>query len=303
MVQAFATMVINATFAWMIGALASRTWLHQDDDAMLGAVRTKLSSSLGIALWLCMAALVLSLWQAAATMGDVRLLRTDMPLLQAFATTHYGMAAFTGLGMLLLAAVVSMAGSRRSSGPRTDLLIAGLLGGFAVSRVTLGHAFEHGPFSVAVVIEWAHLLLMALWVGTVMTAAWIVLPYFAGVAAIKRSPSAYLSAVSTWATVALAGILITGLFNTFRVLARPTDLVTTDYGWVLTTKLTFVVFAIGLGAYNRFVGFPKALGIWRGSEKPSLGPAMLILRIESIALLMVLGAAAVLTGSAPPGAL
>lgn len=301
MVQSFATMIINATFAWMIGALAARTWLRPDDE-LVGDVRAKLSSSLVIAIWLCMAASLLSLWQAAASMGDVHLRETDMLLLKAFVTTHYGVAGFAGLGLLLLAAVVSMVSSERFAGWRRGLLIAGLLGAHAASRVTLGHAFEHGPFSVAVVVEWAHLILMALWVGTVMTAAWIVLPYFAAAGSTKRSPSGYLASVSNWASVALAGILITGLFNTFRVLGRPTDLVTTDYGWVLTTKLTLVVFAIGLGAYNRFVGFPKALGIWRASEEPSLGSAMAILRIESVVLLMVLGAAAVLTGSAPPGA-
>lgn len=294
-------MAINAMFAWMVGALASRTWLCRFDDALLGNVRAKLSSSLIVAMGLCMAASLLSLWQAAATMGDVGLLETDAPLLKAFATTQYALAAYFGLGLLVLAAAISIAGFRRSSRRRNGLLVAGLLGVYAASRVTLGHAFEHGPFSVAVAVEWAHLILMALWVGTVMTAAWIVLPYFAAVALANRSLEAYLASVSTWATVALAGIVITGTFNTIRVLAHPADLVTTYYGSVLTTKLAFVAIAIGLGAYNRFVGFPKSLGRWRAAVGPDLGPATVVLRIESIALLVVLGAAAILTGSAPPG--
>ena len=305
MVQSFATMVINATFAWMIGALASRIWLDQFNDAVLGSVRARLWSSLIIATWLCMAASLLSLWQAVAAMGDVGLLETDVPLLKAFATTQYAFAAFTGLALLVLVlvAVSLTARFKGFSGRQRGLSVAILLGVYAASRVTLGHAFEHGPLSLAVVVEWAHLISMALWVGTVVTAAWIVLPYFAGVAtAASRPRQAYLASVSTCATVALAGIVITGAINTVRVLAHPADLVTTDYGVVLTTKLAFVAIAVILGAYNRFVGFPKALGSWRATLEPDLGPATVILRIESLALLVVLGAAAILAASAPPGA-
>ena len=301
MVQSFATMVINATFAWMIGALASRAWLQQDGDAMRSTVRAKLSSSLGVALWLCIAASLLSLWQAAATMGDVQLVETTMPLLKAFAMTQYAFSAFAGIGLLVLVVVVLIAEFKGALGGRHRWLVAGLLGVHAASRVTLGHAFEQGPVSVAVMVEWTHLILMALWVGTVMTAAWIVLPHLASDAATKQLLSTYLASVSTWATVALAGIVITGLFNTFRVLAHPADLVTTDYGAVLTTKLALVAIAIGLGAYNRFVGFPKASGSWRSTEGADPSPATVILRIESVVLLLVLGAAAILTGSAPPG--
>lgn len=302
MVQSFATIVINATFAWMIGALASRIWLDRFNDAVLGSVRARLWSSLIIATWLCMAASLLSLWQAAAAMGDVGLLETDVPLLKAFAATQYAFASFAGLGLLVLVAVSLTARFKGFSGRQRGLSVAILLGVYAASRVTLGHAFEHGPLSLAVVVEWAHLISMALWVGTVVTAAWIVLPYFAEVAPANRPRQAYLASVSTCATVALAGIVITGVINTARVLAQPADLVTTDYGVVLTTKLAFVAIAVILGAYNRFVGFPKALGSWRATLEPDLGPATVILRIESLALLVVLGAAAILTASAPPGA-
>lgn len=295
-------MMVNASLAWTVGALASRTWLEQGSDARPGNVRAKLASSMGIGIVLCIVASLCSFWQAAATMADVRLLETDLTLWLAFAATQYGMAGLTGLGLLALAAVISIAGSKGFAGRRHDLFVAGLLGLYAASRVTLGHAFEYGPFSAAVVVEWAHLMFMAVWVGTVMTAAWIVLPYFSNAEAISRLLPGYLASASTWATFALAGIVMTGAFNTYRVLAHPAELVTTDYGWVLTTKLAFVAVAIASGAYNRFIGFPKASGSWQGADGRNVRPALLVMRIESIALLVVLYAAAVLTGSAPPGA-
>ena len=300
-VQSCATTMVNASFAWTVGVLASRAWLEQGGDVRPGNVRAKLSSSMGIGIVVCIAASLFSLWQAAASMADVGLLEIDITLWRVFAATHYGMTGLTGLGLLMLAAIVSIAGSKGIL-KRQDLLVASLLGLHAASRVTLGHAFEYGPFSTAVLVEWAHLMFMALWVGTVMTAAWVVLPYFGTARTMSRLPSAYLASVSTWSTVALTGIVATGVFNTYRVLAHPAELVTTGYGWVLTTKLAFVAVAIGLGAYNRFVGFPMASGRWQEAGGQNLRSVTLVMRIESIVLLLVLGAAAVLAESAPPHA-
>ena len=92
------------------------------------------------------------------------------------------------------------------------------------------------------------------------------------------------------------------MYNGFRVLNTPAELTNTAYGWVLTTKLCFVGLAVALGGWNRLVGFPAAIAIAAvpDDSKKALHVITSILRIESIALLIVLCAAAVLTTSAPP---
>ena len=112
----------------------------------------------------------------------------------------------------------------------------------------------------------------------------------------------YLKSLSSSATVALAAVLATGIYNAIRVLNKPAELGTTEYGWVLTTKLCFVGIAIALGAWNRFSGFPavEAAAAQPATEQNALRVITSILRAESIALVIVLFAAIVLTANAPP---
>ena len=154
---------------------------------------------------------------------------------------------------------------------------------------------------MATVAELIHVLSMALWSGSVIVAAWIVIPTRAR-AAPQCSIAPYLTSLSNWATGALAAVLGTGVYNAFRVLSQPAELVSTEYGWVLTTKLCFVGIAIALGGWNRFIGFPAVLAAAAepDTEKTKLHVIASVLRAESIALLIVLFAAGVLTASAPP---
>ncbi|MFC6520626.1 CopD family protein [Undibacterium arcticum] len=74
------------------------------------------------------------------------------------------------------------------------------------------------------------------------------------------------------------------------------------YGRALTIKLWLVALAVGLGAFNRFIGFPAV--VTPDSRAIPLPVAMhrlvFILRLESFVLLGVLIAAAALSGEAPP---
>ena len=109
--------------------------------------------------------------------------------------------------------------------------------------------------------------------------------------------------MSDWATVALVGILATKTYNAYRVLGSPRQLIEVGCGQVLTFKLCLVFIAIALGGFNKFVGLPASLSVGESAAKAHRGLRTVIaaLRIESIALLLVLMAAAVLTSSAPPG--
>jgi putative copper resistance protein D len=294
--QTAAAALINISLAWMVGVLASRFWLTKQTAGWQKAVVQRLSPAMLLGLIGCAAGILLSLWTESAAMGDVPWLDAWPVCVQMMTTTHYGHAGVAALGLFAIAMVVHW----RLQGPDAGLGYVGsltvLLLMVAAARVTIGHAYEHGPMSIAVLVEWLHLLLMSVWAGVVLVAGWLVLPHvLAGEFAPTKELAAYLTSMSNWAGVALAGILATGAYNAYRVLGSPRELIEVDYGQVLTFKLCLVVIAIALGGFNKLVGLPAA-----GSPR-GLRSVTTVLRIESMALLLVLMAAAVLASSAPPG--
>lgn len=259
-------------------------------------VDKRLSTAMSAGLLVCMTGIFLSLWTESAVMGDVPWLEAGPAFAQMLASTHYGHAGVAALGFLVFALLVHL--FHRGNAPSVNYLaiLSTLLFLTAAARVTIGHAYEHGPFSVAVAVEWLHLIMMALWAGIVFVAGWFVLPrVMAGDSALTKEVQAYLTSMSNWAGVALAGILATGAYNAYRVLSTPRQLIEVDYGQVLAFKLCLVVVAIALGGFNKFVGLPGAI------SQRGLRTVITVLRIESVVLLLVLMAAAILTSSAPPG--
>lgn len=294
--QTAATAMINISFAWTVGVLASKFWLMKQTAGWQKAVVERLSPAMLTGLMACTIGILLSLWTESAAMGDVAWLDAWPVCVQMMTTTHYGHAGVVAVALLVIAMVVHW----QLKGPNAGLRYVGsltvLLLLLAATRVTIGHAFEHGPLSIAVLVEWLHLLLMSIWAGIVFVAAWLVLArVLAGDSALAEELTAYLTSMSNWAGVALVGILVTGTYNAYRVLGSPRQLIEMDYGQVLTFKLCLVLIAIALGGFNKFVGLPAA------TSQRGLRNVITVLRIESAVLLLVLMAAAVLTSSAPPG--
>ncbi len=300
-VQLVATVVVNASYALMIGVMAAQTWSRHMGDGQRQIVPGKLQTAMGVGLAAGLAATLLSLWQASATMADVPLLESGPSLWVMFANTSYGRFGLASVLMLVLGVVLHFARRLHWQSLAHRAALLGFLVVFAICRVATGHAAEGELFGVATATELIHVLSMALWSGAVIVAAWVVLPTIGRVAA-PGGIAPYLTSLSTWATGALAAVLATGIYNAFRVLNQPTELGSTEYGWVLTTKLCFVGIAIALGGWNRFIGFPAALAAVGASDtkKNNLHAITWVLRAESIALLIVLFAAAILTASAPP---
>ena len=293
-------MLLNASYAWIIGALAARVWLGRSCLDENRALARALSSAMVIGICVCFATILLSLWQAAATMADIGLLEVRPTLLTLFATTHYGLTGMASLALIAAVGLLQVLSNRLTRGSLYMMSAMALLLLFAVARVRIGHAYEFGPLSIAAVTELVHLLSMALWSGSVFIAAWVVIPHLAD-AQSNNAGTGYLRALSHGATIALAGVLASGLYNAYRVLNTPGELLATQYGWVLSAKICFVLLAVVLGGWNRFFGFPDATAgdaVDRGNNR--FRTVLPVLRFESIALVIVLIAAAILTGSAPP---
>ena len=294
--QVAATALINISFAWVVGVLTSRLWLMNQTAGWQMTVDKRLSTAMLAGLLVCMTGIFLSLWTESAVMGDVAWLEAGPAFAQMLASTHYGHAGAAALAFLAIALLVHW--FRRGEAPSMTYLsiLSVLLFFTAAARVTIGHAYENGPFSIAVAVEWLHLVVMALWAGIVFVAGWLVLPrVLAGNSTPTNEVATYLTSMSNWAGGALAGILATGAYNAYRVLGSPSQLIEVDYGQVLTFKLCLVVIAVALGGFNKFVGLSGA------TSQRGLRTVITVLRIESVVLLLVLMAAAVLTSSAPPG--
>ena len=288
--------MINISFAWMVGVLTSRVWLMKQTAGWQKAVVEKLSLAMLTGLIACTSGILLSLWTESAAMADVAWLDAWPVCVQMMTTTHYGHAGVAAVALLVIAMVVHWSLKGQDAGMRYVGSLAALLVLVAGARVTIGHAFEHGPLSIEVWVELLHLLLMSVWAGVVFVAGWVVLPRaLASELLATRERATYLTSMSNWAAAAMFGILATGAYNAFRVLGSPRQLVEVDYGQMLTFKLCLVVIAIVLGGFNKFVGLPAA------TSQRGLRTVIAVLRIESVVLLLVLMAAAVLTNSAPPG--
>ena len=293
--------MVNASYALMMGVLAAQLWLRDTEDSDYQKVHEKLHAAMSIGLVTGLATTLLSLWQASATMADVPLLQSGPSLWVMFANTSYGHFGLLSLLILALGGVMQFVLRRFDQSSLHRCAVLGVLVAFAICRVGTGHAAENGLLGVATAAELIHVLSMALWFGSVIVAAWIVIPTSAKTAR-PSSIALYLKSLSSWATVALAAVLATGIYNAVRVLNQPAELGTTMYGWVLTTKLCLVGIAIALGALNRFSGFPavEAAATQPAIEQNALRVITSILRAESIVLVIVLLAAAVLTANAPP---
>lgn len=304
LVQLGATALLNAALALMVGAVAlalgqrSVQGLHGQDAlwsrrALVGGAAAALVGS-GLLLW----------WQAAA-MAEVPLTEAWSAIAPVLTGTHYGRAWSVGLASLLLVLALGL-WRRTTDRAGGALLLAGLgVAVFAASRSAVSHA-SGGELGFYALVDWAHLLLISLWVGEVFLAlTWMTrsIPndhQLTGPQAAQR-----VDRLSTTATWALVGVGITGALLSWNGLgAQPQTIFTSEYGWALTTKLALVAFAVALGGYNRFVTMPKLMPGLAASARQASGPwarFAAVLKIEAAVLVAVLFAAAVLATRPPPG--
>lgn len=287
LLQIASSALLNGAFAWLAGSVLARAWLAQSFP--FPDRGEPLAAALGVA------GVAAALWAACALMGDVALHEVAPMLPMMLTSTAYGhaglagMAALCGVGVLA-ACPRAWRGRAAVRGP-----IALLLGVFALSRAAVSHAGEHGLLSLAVAIEWLHLAAVGAWVGGVALAAWVIVPRLQEGANDAQS-ARYLEALSRAATIALALIVATGVYNALQRIGALRELTDNAFGMALTVKVVLVAAAVALGGYNKLVGFPAAV-----RSPAGLARALFVLRVESFLLLGVLLAAAVLTSSPPPG--
>ena len=293
------TVAIQCGLAMMAGGLASMLWLRRAASSWAqGVVRMSRHSFIGGVLSAFIASAA-ALWFQAAAMGDGSVLSAGSMVPMMVGDTHYGHAWSIGIISLVVAGIAMIALRR------FRVLVAGLgMAVFILTRSLVSHAGVDGDFNIRVAVDWLHLLLVCLWAGMVLLGAFVALQRPPRNQSDAADSATWVSSLSTAATIALVCILLTGLQKVWWATPSIGQLLTSTYGVVLLVKVLLVGVAIVLGGINRFFVLPPLLIGLRNLARP--GPALhrrfvRVLRIEAVVLLLVLVAAAVLSGTPAPG--
>lgn len=291
LLQVTSAWLVDFGFAWLVGSWLGRRWLQAG-----GVPPTHFQPSLRkldiAAAGLMILSSAAAFWAAAAVMGGLPLAEAGSMLWTMLSTTSYGHAGGIGMVAIALLLVLRLAGG---FGPTAQVAVLLLLSVFTVTRASMGHAGEEGFLSIPLAAESIHLFAVAVWTGMVMVSGWFVLDR----AAIARPVlSAYLDAMSNAAMVAVAAIVGTGVYSGWHRVGTAGHLVDTRYGITLLVKVTLVLLAIALGGYNKYAGLPAAADSAEGVRR-----VRFVLRLETLALLGALAAAAFLVSQLPPSAM
>jgi putative copper resistance protein D len=141
--------------------------------------------------------------------------------------------------------------------------------GIALTRSETGHPADHGDFTIAVWVDWVHLMSAAVWVGSLFGMSLAIFPKLLRTGESTGEHSAVIfQRLSTLSGAALALILASGIYTAIGQLGSFQALWTSGYGITLDVKLFIVLLMILFGAHNRYVKLPRLLQI-AGKPAPS----------------------------------
>lgn len=290
---------VQCGLALMAGGLASMIWLRRCASPWARSVAQASRRSCFIGAGITGVASVAALWFQVAAMGDGTLGSAGSMVGMMVGETHYGHAWSAGF-VALTAAAIGMAALRRFFVPVGAFGLAA----FMLTRSVVSHAGVDGDFTLKVLVDWVHLVLVCLWVGMVLLGAFIALRRAPNTQVDAADSAAWVSSLSEAATIALVGIVSTGALKIWWATPSIARLVASSYGGVLLVKLLLVGAAIALGGVNRFFVMPPLLGRLQGVVQTAPDPQrrfLQVLRMEALVLLLVLVVAAILSGTPNPG--
>lgn len=285
-------LVLYLGYAWLVGSLCSRFCLAGGGgEPALESVHAMRDVEPQSAI-LCVIAALVSLYAAGSTMSGLPLSAAHQVFWMTLFQTTVGRNSLFGLAIMILIVLCTSGAPRRWS----NLAVGVLLAAFAGCRAMTSHAAEEGVFSIEFAIEWLHVMLTAVWIGIVVMAAWIIVPrYRDGGRRHQGHLAKYLHRLSTLATLALAGILLTGIYNAVMRVGSLANASGNPYSTALLIKGGLVFLALAIGAYNRFVGFPTVLSTGKVTQA-----VLFLLRAESFVLVGALLGAVSLATMQPP---
>jgi copper transport protein len=165
-------------------------------------------------------------------------------LLSEVAASRYGIAGIVRfLLLLLLGAATKVWLNRSSPSTLTDrVAFAALIIGVALSTSAAGHAGVGDLVAVALPADAIHLIAASAWIGGLVVL---------GAALLPRLPAELAELLPRWsrlAMVAVALIVATGLFASWREVRELPALPATLYGRLLLIKVALITLMLALGA-------------------------------------------------------
>lgn len=172
-----------------------------------------------------------------------------------------------------------------------------LLGTWSVSSHATGSQVM--PW-LALLSDWLHGLAVGIWAGGAVALA-LVLPVALAPYTGENRRQALLAALRRFSRAATGGLIVviaTGIYNATNWFTAPAD-VGSAYGLTLIVKVMLAALLVAVGAAHHIAVNPERYRQW-SSIASRFSEFIPSLRIESILVLVVLGAAAWLSATPPP---
>ncbi len=245
-----------------IGALGCRLWVLPPDMKSMNALDSEtLLTRLWQLLAVCIMLLILSgtllLATRAAEMSSLSVIAILPVLPKVLFKTHYGQMWLLRAVAMIVLWIGWLLGRQRLDSQAIPAFMLGFGAIIAFTRSASSHASDAGDLRLPELMDWLHLMAASFWGGGLLILTAIVLPIV-----IKQANNSLIlfaniaGRFSTIAGVALAGILLTGVYNAWFEAGSFQALWQTPYGQTLIAKLLLLLTLIFLGASNRYISVP-----------------------------------------------
>jgi copper resistance protein D len=237
-------------------------------------------------------------WFLAASMSGSSSFAENLALIPSIlSSTHQGMLWKLNI-IAIVALLVAVGWMRRRTHNAIYLATLICLCIIAFIKAASSHAADNGDFTRLETLQWLHILATAIWAGTIIVTGLISLPALTRSELNREVIWQYLQRISTLATYAVIAVLASGIYTADRELAAPlpniwSTLSSSTWGKILIAKVIVVLFALALGAMNRFICLTKEMS----SQRITLSSRLL--SIEAAAMLVVLSLSGWLGNTSP----
>jgi putative copper resistance protein D len=285
----------------IIYALAvTAIWLSPSTTLSEGARRLRLFTSV---LVIILITACLDLILRTAALADVGLQDTWPYIFRVLDDSDYGYFWQWRIGMWWLMVLAALWIFATDWSRRAALIILLATMATALFESATSHAGENGLWTLANVVNTVHLVSTLIWGGTVIVYAVRVLPDLRRHREGRQTGTA-VERLSSVAGVALALVLLSGVFNTWRQLQHFSDLWTSEYGRILLIKLALVGVMMAIGTLNRFRWVPRVVDSAAQPGGTSTAPLQFfhrVLRVDAVVFITIIIAASILGATSPPG--
>jgi copper resistance protein D len=284
--------ISDCAYAFAVGLMLAAYWTNNPwmNAALHAPTVQKWLTRIGIVMLIAQS---LRPWLLAASMSGSSSFHDNLVLIPSIlSSTHQGVLWKLNMGAIL-AFLVLVGGMRRRKHYSIYLAASICLCIVAFVKAASSHAADDGDFTRLEWLQWLHIVATAIWAGGIIIAGLMTLPVLTRTATNEITWQ-YLQRVSTVATYAVILVLASGIYTADREISGPIlSLWTSTWGKILTVKVIVVIFALTLGALNRYVCLAKDM------PQKKIELSARLLRFEAIAMLVVLFLSGWLANTAP----